>query len=78
MPLDSTNWAEVDVDGASALIRAATLDATPREVREACARLRSAIGLVDIAAFNDRQKTVEPILAAFDRAIATAAPSGGS
>ena len=37
---------------------------------EACARLRSAMGLVDIVVFNDSQTTAEPILAAFDRAIA--------
>jgi hypothetical protein len=115
MPLDSTNWAEIEVDEPTALlirarefiergwcqyfyarsrlgipvsptfrwaaswcalgaIRAATSNATPPEVHEACDRLRSAMGLVDIIVFNDRQKNVEPVLAAFDRAIAAPAP----
>jgi hypothetical protein len=33
-------------------------------------RLQAAIGGEDIAVFNNRQETVEPVLAAFDRAIA--------
>jgi hypothetical protein len=55
-------------------IRAATSNATTREVHEACARLRSAMGLIDIIVFNERQKSVEKVLAAFDRAIAASAP----
>jgi hypothetical protein len=53
-------------------IKAATSTATDREVQEAYARLRDAMGLIDIIDFNDRQKSVEPVLAAFDRAIAAA------
>lgn len=36
----------------------------------ACARLRDAMGGEHIARFNNRQETVEPVLKAFDRAIA--------
>jgi hypothetical protein len=37
-------------------IGAATSNATTREIHEACARLRSAMGLIDIIVFNERQK----------------------
>ena len=43
---------------------------TPENRLPAVRRLRAAIGGGSIAHFNKRQKTVEPILAAFDRAIA--------
>jgi hypothetical protein len=113
MPLDSTDWAEIEVDEPTALlirargfiergwcrksyarsrlgipvsttcqwavswcavgaIKAATSTATNREVQKAYARLRGAMGLIDIIDFNDRQRSVEPVLAAFDRAIAAA------
>jgi hypothetical protein len=32
------------------------------------------MGLIDIIVFNERQKSVEKVLAAFDRAIAASAP----
>jgi hypothetical protein len=115
MPLDSTDWAEIEVDEVTTLlirargfiergwcryfyakgrfgipvsptcrwavswcavgaIRAAASNATTREVHEACARLAGAMGLIDIIVFNDRQKSVEEVLAAFDRAITAPAP----
>jgi hypothetical protein len=37
-------------------IGAATSNATTAEIHEACARLRSAMGLIDIIVFNERQK----------------------
>ena len=51
-------------------IQAATSSAAHREAHEACTRLRNVMGDVDIIVFNDRQKSVESVLAAFDRAIA--------
>jgi hypothetical protein len=38
------------------------------------ARLIAAIGGEYLGEFNDRQETVEPVLAAFDRAIAAGVP----
>jgi hypothetical protein len=118
MPLDSTNWAEIEVDEATAIlirarefigrgwcryfhaknrlgipvpamcrwaaswcavgaIQAATSYGTTPEVQEAYARLRNVMGSADITVFNDRQKSVESVLAAFDRAIAAASSGQG-
>jgi hypothetical protein len=42
----------------------------PLKKHPAFRRLKSAIGTAPVSVFNDAQETVEPILAAFDRAIA--------
>jgi len=55
---------------ASGALEAAALVVSDLDRRHAWVRLRSAIGGASIHAFNDTQETVEPILAAFDRAIA--------
>ena len=56
---------------ASGALEAAQAGASDLEYRRALLRLQDATGDELIAAFNDRQQTVEPILAVFDRAIAT-------
>lgn len=38
-------------------------------------RLQAAVGKENVPFFNDHQKSVEPVLAAFDRAIAAAEPT---
>jgi len=52
---------------------AARLTASGLDYHRAAARLIAAIGGVSVADFNDTQETVEPVLAAFDRAIGAAA-----
>jgi hypothetical protein len=54
----------------SGALDAAALIASDRDRRNARCRLRAAIGGENIGDFNDHQETVEPVLAAFDRAIA--------
>jgi hypothetical protein len=55
---------------ASGAIQAARLTASDLAWRRACARLSIAMGYGLFWLFNDYQKNVEPVLAAFDRAIA--------
>lgn len=55
---------------ASGGLQAARLGTSDLEYRRAVYRLSDAIGDEAVHEFNDRQETVEPILAAFDRAIA--------
>jgi hypothetical protein len=55
---------------ASGALKAARTGTSDLDYRRASIRLIAAIGGVNIADFNDRQETVEPVLAAFDRAIA--------
>lgn len=54
----------------SGALEAAALIASDLERRRARCRLIDAIGGISIADFNDAQETIEPVLAAFDRAIA--------
>lgn len=54
----------------SGALCAAALVESDLDRRNAQCRLIAAIGGVSVADFNDTQETVEPILAAFDRAIA--------
>jgi hypothetical protein len=58
---------------ASGALEAAQLWASDLEYRNAYLRLLAATGDELVSAFNDRQTTVEPVLAAFDRAIAQSA-----
>jgi hypothetical protein len=58
----------------SGALDAAALISSDLDRRRAVIRLRVAMGDVPIACFNDAQKTVEPILEAFDRAIAASNP----
>lgn len=51
-------------------LSAAALTASDLDRRNAQCRLIVAIGCASVPDFNDAQKTVEPVLAAFDRAIA--------
>jgi hypothetical protein len=60
----ATSWC------ASGALDAAALVASDMDRRRARCRLLNAIGGETIGDFNDRQKNVEPVLAAFDRAIA--------
>ena len=55
---------------ASGAVQAAQAAASDLDCRRAYLRLIAAMDDELIAAFNDRQETVEPILAAFDHAIA--------
>jgi hypothetical protein len=57
----------------SGALNAAALVESDLDRRNAKCRLIAAIGGVSLAAFNDTQETVEPVLAAFDHAIAGAA-----
>jgi hypothetical protein len=54
----------------SGALEAAALTESDLDRRRAHCRLRAAIGGISVADFNDTQETVEPVLAAFDRAIA--------
>jgi hypothetical protein len=54
----------------SGALRAARLTASDLVWRCACTRLIAAIDGEDLSEFSDRQEAVEPVLAAFDRAIA--------
>jgi hypothetical protein len=54
----------------SGALEAAALIAADLDRHRARCRLLAAIGGVPVADFNDTQETVEPVLAAFDRAIA--------
>jgi hypothetical protein len=56
---------------ASGAFRAAATGVSDADRRRAQARLIVAIGGETLWEFNDRQETVEPVLAAFDRAITT-------
>lgn len=55
---------------ASGALNAAAMTDSRQSYFLAVCRLKDAIPDEGIVAFNDRQKTVEPVLAAFDRAIA--------
>jgi hypothetical protein len=54
----------------SGALSAAALGISDLDRRRALHRLVAAIGGEILWQFNDRQETVEPVLAAFDRAIA--------
>ncbi len=57
---------------ASGALRAAATGVSDMHRRRGQGRLIAAIGGETLWEFNDRQRTVEPVLAAFDRAIAAA------